>query len=517
VLYFYQSSNEDIMRVNEPVTQCDMGMADGCEIISTTNLKGAITSANTDFIHMSGFSWEELENKNHNIIRHPDVPPEAYAMLWTAMKAGDAWMGLVKNRHKSGDHYWVDAFASPQYEDGKIIGYQSVRVKPEKAWVKRAETLYKQIMSKKSADDKRRSTLTDIKLTRFPMSFSAKVILAVSSISVISIFTLLFLAEISLLSAMIFSLTVASLNAISIWKLLEGLRTIAKKSENIANDPIARYVYTGRSDELGQLEYIQIFQKAKLRTAIGRVKESSSILEQAASQIANGNIDLSARTEDTASSLQETASSMEEMTSTVQQNADNTKQADKLVVDVRKQAEESSALVYSTLQAMNEINLSSRKIADITNVIDEIAFQTNLLALNASVEAARAGEQGRGFSVVANEVRNLAGRSAESAKQIKVLISDSVSKVENGVELVSQSTESLKIINESIKKISNIVSEISQSSQEQANGIEQINQAIMQIDSGTQQNGQLVEKLTSSSEAMSQKVKMLCGLANQFN
>jgi len=492
VLYFYQSSNEDIMRVNEPVTQCDMGMADGCEIISTTNLKGAITSANTDFIHMSGFSWGELENKNHNIIRYPDVPPEAYAMLWTAMKAGDAWMGLVKNRHKSGDHYWVDAFASPQYEDGKIIGYQSVRVKPEKAWVKRAETLYKQIMSKKSADDKRRSILTDVKLTRFPISFSAKVILAVSSISVISIFTLLFLAEISLLSAMIFSLTVASLNAISIWKLLEGLRTIAKKSENIANDPIARYVYTGRSDELGQLEYIQIFQKAKLRTAI-------------------------ARTEDTASSLQETASSMEEMTSTVQQNADNTKQADKLVVDVRKQAEESSALVYSTLQAMNEINLSSRKIADITNVIDEIAFQTNLLALNASVEAARAGEQGRGFSVVANEVRNLAGRSAESAKQIKALISDSVSKVENGVELVSQSTESLKIINESIKKISNIVSEISQSSQEQANGIEQINQAIMQIDSGTQQNGQLVEKLTSSSEAMSQKVKMLCGLANQFN
>ena len=116
------------------------------------------------------------------------------------MKAGDAWMGLVKNRHKSGDHYWVDAFASPQYEDGKIIGYQSVRVKPEKAWVKRAETLYKQIMSKKSADDKRRSTLTDVKLTRFPISFSAKVILAVSSISLISIFTLLSLTEISWLS-----------------------------------------------------------------------------------------------------------------------------------------------------------------------------------------------------------------------------------------------------------------------------------------------------------------------------
>ncbi len=145
------------MRINEPVTQRDMGMDHDCEIISTTNLKGALTSANDDFIRMSGYTWEELELKNHNIIRHPDVPPEAYAMLWETLKAGQPWMGIVKNRNKNGDHYWVDAFASPQYEDGKIIGYQSVRVKAEKAWVDRAEALYAQVMSKKSADDKRRS------------------------------------------------------------------------------------------------------------------------------------------------------------------------------------------------------------------------------------------------------------------------------------------------------------------------------------------------------------------------
>lgn len=505
------------MRINEPVTQRDMGMADDCEIISTTSLKGIITSANDDFIHMSGFSWEELENKNHNIIRHPDVPPEAYAMLWTALKAENPWMGLVKNRNKCGDHYWVDAFARPQYEDGKIIGYQSVRVKPEKAWIERAEVLYQKIMSKKSSDDKRRSSITGVKLTRFPISFSTKIILAIAGVSVFSTFAWAFLTELPWLSMVIFSIAVTSLNAVIVWKSLENLRSIAKKSEVIANDPIARYVYTGRNDEIGQLEYVQIFQKAKLRTAIGRVKESSSMLEQAASEIAHGNVDLSARTENTASSLEETASSMEEMTSTVQHNADNTKQADRLVLDVRKQAEESSALVYSTLQAMNEINLSSKKIADITNVIDEIAFQINLLSLNASVEAARAGEQGRGFTVVAKEVRELAVRSAESAKQIKSLINDSVTKVERGAVLVNNSTESLKIINENIKKISEIVSEISQSSQEQANGIEQINQAIMQIDSGTQQNGELVEKLHSSSGAMIQKVKMLCGLAKQFN
>ncbi|MBL8501747.1 MAG: PAS domain-containing protein [Nitrosomonas sp.] len=491
-------------------------MNNDCVIISTTNLKGALTSVNEDFIRMSGFSWEELENKNHNIIRHPDVPPEAYAMLWDALKAGDPWMGMVKNRHKSGDHYWVDAFASPQYEDGKIIGYQSVRVKPEKIWVDRAEALYAKIMSKKSADDKRRSKLDAVKLTRFPISLSAKIALAVTGVFAMLFAGLALAGQISLLFALA-GFAVGSLISFTvIHQMLSPLRELAAKSEKIANDPVARFVYTGRTDELGQLEYAQIFQTAKLRTAIGRVKESSEVLENAAAEIATGSVDLSGRTENQASSLEETASSMEEITSTVQQNADNAKQANVLVMEARKQAEKSGSVVSSTMQAMSQINESSKKIADITNVIDEIAFQTNLLALNAAVEAARAGEQGRGFAVVANEVRSLAGRSAESAKQIKELINDSVAKVESGTELVGQSANSLKMITESVKKISDIVGEISQSSQEQANGIEQINQAISQIDEVTQQNGQLVEKLSSSSRAMTEKVKMISGLADQF-
>lgn len=504
------------MRINEPVTQRDMGMHNDCVIISTTNLKGALTSVNEDFIRMSGFTWEELELKNHNIIRHPDVPPEAYAMLWEALKVGNPWMGMVKNRHKSGDHYWVDAFASPQYEDGKIIGYQSVRVKPEKIWVDRAEALYAKIMSKKSPDDKRRSKMDPVKLTRFPISLTNKIILGVSSVMALLFMALSLAGEVSQLFALAGFLTGSLLSSAMIHQFLAPLRTVTEKSRKIANDPVARYVYTGRTDEIGQLEYVQIFQSAKLRTAIGRVKESSEVLENAASEIAAGSVDLSGRTENQASSLEETASSMEEITSTVQQNADNAKQANALVAEARKQAEQSGAVVSSTIQAMNQINESSKKIADITNVIDEIAFQTNLLALNAAVEAARAGEQGRGFAVVANEVRTLAGRSAESANQIKELINDSVAKVESGSQLVNQSANSLKSITESVKKISDIVAEISQSSQEQANGIDQINQAISQIDEVTQQNGQLVEKLSTASRDMTDKVKTISGLADQF-
>ncbi len=338
---------------------------------------------------------------------------------------------------------------------------------------------------------------------------------------VVSVFATIFLGlalieQVSIIMALA-GFTIGSLvSAAAIHSMLKGLRDLAAKSEQITSDPLARYVYTGRTDEVGQLEYVQIFQRAKFRTAIGRVLESIVVLNTTTDEIAKSSVDLSSRTENQASSLEETASSMEEMASTVQQNADSTKQASVIVTNARKQSETSERVVSSTMHAMDEINDSSKKIADITNVIDEIAFQTNLLALNAAVEAARAGEQGRGFAVVANEVRSLAGRSAESAKQIKELITDSVVKVENGTKLVNQSAESLKMINGSIKKISDIVSEISLASQEQANGIEQINQAVMQIDTITQQNGHLVEDLSTATTAMHDKVKRLESLADQF-
>ena len=244
---------------------------------------------------------------------------------------------------------------------------------------------------------------------------------------------------------------------------------------------------------------------AKLTEVVSSIKESADLIKTASMEISMGNTNLSQRTQEQASALEETASSMEEMTSTVKQNADNTKQANQLVSGARAQASEGGEVVTKAVGAMEAISGSSKKIADIISVIDEIAFQTNLLALNAAVEAARAGEQGRGFAVVATEVRNLAQRSAEAAKEIKDLINDSVEKVDTGSKLVDSSGTVLSEIVGSVKNISDIVAEIAAASQEQASGIEQVNKAVMQMDEMTQQNAALVEQAAAASKSMEEQ------------
>jgi methyl-accepting chemotaxis protein len=256
---------------------------------------------------------------------------------------------------------------------------------------------------------------------------------------------------------------------------------------------------------------------AKLSEIVGSVRTASEQVGSAAGQIAQGNDDLSQRTQEQASALEQTAASMEEMTSTVKQNADNARQAKQLAEGARAHAERGGQVVSEAVGAMQEINASSRQIADIIGVIDGIAFQTNLLALNAAVEAARAGEQGRGFAVVATEVRSLAQRSATAAKEIKELIGGSVEKVRAGSELVDASGSVLKDILESVKKVSDIVAEIAAASEEQAAGIEQVNNAVVQMDSTTQQNAALVEEAAAASKAMQMQAQELVAQISYFS
>ena len=254
-----------------------------------------------------------------------------------------------------------------------------------------------------------------------------------------------------------------------------------------------------------------------ITATVSMVKSAAEEIHRGAQEISQGNSNLSLRTEEQAASLEETASSMEQMTQTVKQNADNAGQANQLALAARDQAEQGGQVVGNAVRAMSGINDSARQIADIIGVIDEIAFQTNLLALNAAVEAARAGEQGRGFAVVASEVRNLAGRSATAAKEIKDLIQDSVKKVEDGSHLVTQSGNTLEQIVHSVKKVSDIVAEIAAASREQSLGIDQVGRAIAQMDELTQQNAALVEQATAASQGMATEAGSLNTMLDHYD
>ena len=295
-----------------------------------------------------------------------------------------------------------------------------------------------------------------------------------------------------------------------------GFKLANESAAAIADGDLTHVVpHTGR-DEIGKLLFHMETMRSKLQHVIGQVRSGSDSIANASTEVATGTLDLSRRTEEQASSLEKTASASEELTSTVQNNADNAAQANQLASSASSVASRGGAVVAQVVNTMEAINSSSRKIVDIIAVIDGIAFQTNILALNAAVEAARAGEQGRGFAVVAAEVRSLAHRSAEAAKEIKTLISDSVQKVGVGTAQVTEAGATMQEIVTGIQRVADIVGEIALASREQSAGIAQINQAVTHLDGVTQQNAALVEQTSAASNALQDQARELAVLAASF-
>ncbi len=321
----------------------------------------------------------------------------------------------------------------------------------------------------------------------------------------------LFAAALALCVALVVPLTL--LNMRSICRPLDEARRVVAR---IASGDLSQPVPVGGSDEAAALMRELARMQQSLARMVAQVRASSDSIGTASAEIASGNQDLSQRTEQAASNLQQTASSMEQITGTMRQSADSARQANQLASSAARVAARGGSVVSQVVTTMDEINASSKKIADIIGVIDGIAFQTNILALNAAVEAARAGEQGRGFAVVASEVRSLAHRSAQAAKEIKSLIGASVEKVDSGSRLVADAGQTMQEIVGSVQRVSDIIGEITAASAEQSDGIGQVNSAVTQLDRMTQQNAALVEQGTAAAESLKEQAVRLAGAVGTF-
>ncbi len=524
------------MRVNLPITNIEYLIEEDKLLLSTTDTKGRLTYVNQAFIEASGFSEEELIGKAHNIIRHPDMPPEAFEDLWNTLKQGLPWTGLVKNRRKNGDFYWVNANATPLSENGKITGFLSVRIKPSRESIEKTAPIYRKFLEGEARNlkiEKGQVVRTDFigkVATLFNLTIEKRIGLCMGipaiillAVGCLSWWSLIQTQASSLLSNMIAGTTLTGIAMMfyltfnMVKNTLSPLKQAVNFSNTLASGDLTQRIEVNRNDEFGQLLKSINQMGINLRATVFDVQRNAASVRLASGEIASGNLDLSQRTEEQASSLEQTAASMEELTSTVRQNTDNSINANQLAITTSDITTKGGVMMGEVVAMMASISESSSKIVDIINVIDGIAFQTNILALNAAVEAARAGEQGRGFAVVATEVRNLAQRSATAAKEIKTLIDDSVQKVNEGATLVDKAGKTMNEIVSSIQHVTEIMSDITSASKEQSMGIEQMQQAVSQMDDVTQQNAALVEEAAAAAASLEQQANELVGAVSIFN
>lgn len=517
------------MRTNLPISQREHPMADGETLVSTTDLKSLITYCNPAFIRISGFTKEELIGQPHNLVRHPDMPEEAFRDMWATIQAGRTWSGCVKNRRKDGDHYWVLANVTPIVREGQTVGYMSVRTKPSTEQVRAAEALYATMRDEKQAG-RRHTVLDGAEVTTtslgsrigraLRLGLRGRIVLATMLPMLVAQGTGTLTLTSSWMGWLLGGIEVCLALAMAAWLLRiveRPIQEVTTMASRIAAGDLTQTVPTGRSDEIGLLMRAVNQLNVNLQAIVGDVRREVDGIGSAARDVSSGSADLSQRTEQQASSLQQTASSVEELESTVKNNAETARGANGL-------ADEASRVARSGGQAMNDVTAtmlrigeSSRRIGDIIGTIDSIAFQTNILALNAAVEAARAGAHGRGFAVVASEVRALAQRSANAAKEIKSLISDSGEQVAAGAQTVGSAERTMQQIVGSVDRVSKMIAEIAGATVQQADGIAEVNRAVAALDTTTQQNAALVEQSTAAAGLLNQQAEALAESVRIFH
>lgn len=519
------------MKNNQPITQREQPVQSGDQLISTTDLKGIITDVNAAFVRVSGYSREELVGSPHNKVRHPDMPPQAFRQLWSNLKQGQAWLGLVKNRCKNGDYYCVDAYVTPIFAGDQIIGYQSVRTQPQRDVVERAATLYAQLNAGRAGGWRL--------LAPRHLSYAIKPWLLAVPVALPALLH----AALGGGSWLVAALTLV-LAGIGGWLLARPLLALAAQARDLFDDPLAQRVYSGRLDEIGQLRVTLDALRAQSRTILGRVSAATDDL----ARVAGETNDIVDRTTEGVRRQQlevdQVATAMNEMTATVNEVARNAEETARASQSVLGQTEGGARQVHEAIAdiealskavedataVIEKLQAESQNIGSVVDVISNIASETNLLALNAAIEAARAGDQGRGFAVVADEVRNLASHTQKSTDEIQQMIKSiqhsSQAAVEvmqagqqravTSVELSRRVGASFGEISVSIDRITQMNAHVATASEQQNAVSEEINRNLVGINDVANETLGSADQTAEASHRLHRLVGNLQSMLKQF-
>jgi PAS domain S-box len=523
---------ENQVKNNQPVTQKERMYSPELNLISTTDLQSHITDANAHFCDIAGFTLDELRNKPHHIVRHPDMPPQAFADMWQHIKQGRSWMGLVKNRCKNGDHYWVNAFVTPiRNAQGKIMEYQSVRVAPGDEEKKRAEKIYAQL----------RNNQTPLAL-RLPKIASATWLQGILILNTLILsWTLMFGFNALLLSLAVFMIVVALLMN---HRQAKRLQKLSQKARQRFDNPLMQLIYTGKVDDLAAIELSALMSEAELRAVVARTGETSHGILNAVGNDVNNVMSITRNLEQQRAETDMVATAVSEMSNSIREVSQSAADTSLSIDQATHLSSEGRESVEGTIGAVvgmhNEITRSQavikalagdcRAIEHVLDVINNIANQTNLLALNAAIEAARAGEHGRGFAVVADEIRALAIKTQSSTSEIQNMISElqsSASKAEQAMESGQKLSATcqdkaqntgliLEKIDAMLQQIAAAGTQIAQAVGQQANVTEELSHNVFNIKTLAEESTTRSDKTTAGINALAERLLTLDRLITQF-
>ncbi|MDI8992303.1 methyl-accepting chemotaxis protein, partial [Salmonella enterica subsp. enterica serovar Anatum] len=490
------------------VSQLNTPLDDDTTLMSTTDLESYITHANDTFVQVSGYQLNELLAQPHNLVRHPDMPKAAFADMWYTLKQGEPWSGIVKNRRKNGDHYWVRANAVPMIREGRVTGYMSIRTRATDDEVAAVEPLYQALNEGRCSKRIHKGLVVRQgllgKLPAMPVRWRVRSIMGLMAVMLA---LALFGTDASWQALLLGALAMLAGTALLEWQIVRPIENVATQALKVATGERNSVQHLNRSDELG-LTLRAVGQLGLMcRWLINDVSSQVSSVRNGSERLAKGNNDLNEHTRQTVENVQETVTTMNQMAESVKLNSETASAADKLSMAASSAATQGGEAMDTVIKTMDDIAHSTQRIGTITTLINDIAFQTNILALNAAVEAARAGEQGKGFAVVAGEVRHLASRSANAANDIRKLIDASATKVQSGSEQVHAAGRTMDDIVAQVQNVTLLIARISQSTQEQTDGLSSLTRAVDELNRITQKNAALLDELSSNRhDAASQKI-----------